>query len=92
MSQGRLPKLLELAKSLPEVEQRKVAAMVGACVGDAAARPMHWVYDMSALNSYLKNDGTGTDRTKNPEFFPENRQVLTCNSLQCVVSSCSTWR
>lgn len=73
MSQGRLPKLLELAKTLPEVEQRKVAAMVGACVGDAAARPMHWVYDMSALNSYLKNDGTGTDRTKNPEFFPENR-------------------
>ena len=86
MSQGRLPKLLELAKSLPEVEQRKVAAMVGACVGDAAARPMHWVYDMSALNSYLKNDGTGTDRTKNPEFFPENRQVITCNPLQCVVT------
>jgi len=73
MSKGRLPKLLELAKSLPEREQLKVAAVVGACVGDAAARPLHWVYDMSALNRYLKNDGHGTDRTQEPEFFPENR-------------------
>lgn len=64
---------MELAKSLPEKEQLKVAAVVGACVGDAAARPLHWVYDMSALNRYLKNDGHGTDRTQAPEFFPENR-------------------
>ena len=64
MSKGRLPKLLELAKSLPEREQLKVAAVVGACVGDAAARPLHWVYDMSALNRYLKNDGHGTERTQ----------------------------
>jgi len=73
MSKGKLPKLLDLAKSLPEKDQLKVAAVVGACVGDAAARPLHWVYDMSALNKYLKNDGQGTDRTQSPEFFPDNR-------------------
>jgi len=73
MSKGRLPKLLEVAKSLPDRDQRKVAAVLGACVGDAAGRPLHWVYDMSALNRYLKDDGHGVDRTATPEFYPENR-------------------
>lgn len=58
---------------LPEIEQRKVAVMVGACVADAAARPLHWVYDMSALSKYLKSELGGVDRMAQPEFFPENR-------------------
>jgi len=37
---------------LPPLQQRKVAAIVGACCADAAAQPMHWVYkdeDMAKL-------------------------------------------
>ena len=73
MSSGRLLKLLDAAKGLPDKDQRKVAALVGACVADAAARPLHWVYDMSALNQYLKADLGGVDRTAEPEFYPENK-------------------
>ena len=28
---------------------------LGATVADAAARPLHWVYDQKKLNSYIKN-------------------------------------
>ena len=56
-----------------------MAAILGACVADAAARPLHWVYDMSALNRYLgqkigdTDEEKSIDRYKYPEFFPENR-------------------
>lgn len=72
-SSPKLLKLMEAAKSLPEMEQRKVAAMLGACVADAAARPLHWVYDMGALKKYLTSGLGGVDRMEEPEFFPENR-------------------
>ena len=28
---------------------------LGATVADAAARPLHWVYDQKKLNTYIKN-------------------------------------
>ena len=56
-----------MVKKLDVVRQRKVAAVVGAAVADAAARPLHWVYDNNALQSYIR------DVADTPEFFPENK-------------------
>jgi len=39
---------------------------LGATVADAAARPLHWVYDQKKLYSYIKDK-------KNIAFFKENR-------------------
>ena len=61
-----LTSLLEAVKKLDAVSQRKIAVIVGAAVGDAAARPLHWVYDNTALQSYIK------DTWDSPEFFPKS--------------------
>jgi hypothetical protein len=45
--------LLARARSLPVVQQRAVAAVLGACVADAASRPLHWVYDTDKLESII---------------------------------------
>lgn len=63
----RIEELLTAVKKLDVVRQRKVAAVVGAAVADAAARPLHWVYDNNALQSYIR------DVADTPEFFPENK-------------------
>jgi len=44
----------------------KIHIFLGATVADAAARPLHWVYDEKKLKSYIKNKKTIT-------FFKENR-------------------
>lgn len=36
-----------------ELEERRIAAVVGALVADAAAQPLHWNYDIDKLNSIL---------------------------------------
>jgi len=36
---------------LTELQQRKVAAVVGACVGDAAAQPLHWIYKDDVMSN-----------------------------------------
>ena len=45
---------------------KKVHIFLGATVADAAARPLHWVYDEKKLKFYMKNKETIT-------FFKENR-------------------
>jgi len=45
--------LLETAAALSELNQRKVGCLVGAAIADAAARPLHWVYDLSDLNKAI---------------------------------------
>ncbi|GFO21493.1 selenoprotein j [Plakobranchus ocellatus] len=40
---------------LPPVMSRKVAAVVGACVADAAAQPLHWIYRKSLMESLTAN-------------------------------------
>ena len=45
---------------------KKVYIFLGATVADAAARPLHWVYNEKKLKSYIKNK-------KNIAFFKENR-------------------
>ena len=61
-----LTSLLEAVKKLDSATQRKISAIVGAAVGDAAARPLHWVYDNNALQSYIK------DTWDSPEFYPKS--------------------
>lgn len=58
--------LLEAVKKLDAVTQRKISAVFGAAVADAAARPLHWVYDNNALQSYIK------DTPEAPEFYPKS--------------------
>ena len=45
---------------------KKVHIFLGATVADAAARPLHWVYDEKKLKSYIKNK-------KNITFLNENK-------------------
>ena len=45
---------------------KKVHIFLGATVADAAARPLHWVYDEKKLKSYVKNKKTIV-------FFKDNR-------------------
>lgn len=44
---------------------RAFGAIIGAAVADAAAQPMHWVYNLQKLGEYLAND-------PEPEFRPES--------------------
>ena len=37
--------LMNKFKNLNTIQQRSVAAVVGAAVADAATRPCHWLYD-----------------------------------------------
>ena len=55
----RLPTLLVLAVATPAfgedpTHDRRVAAFVGGMVADAAAMPLHWIYDTSEIASILK--------------------------------------
>ena len=45
---------------------RLVGAVVGAAVADAACQPLHWNYDLAALDAKLAREG----RSSAPEFFP----------------------
>lgn len=59
--------LLEQVRKLPELQQRKVSCLLGAAVADAAARPLHWIYDLGELNAAIKSD------PEHPEFWPESK-------------------
>jgi hypothetical protein len=48
--------LLEQVRKLPELQQRKISCLLGAAVADAAARPLHWIYDLAELNAAIKTD------------------------------------
>ena len=45
---------------------KKVYIFLGATVADAAARPLHWVYNEKKLKSFIKNQ-------KDITFFKKNR-------------------
>ena len=48
--------LLDQVRKLPEQQQRRVSCLLGAAVADAAARPLHWIYDLGELNAAIKKD------------------------------------
>jgi hypothetical protein len=62
------------------LSERRVASILGACVCDAASRPLHWVYEVNKLNEYLKGNEA------KPEFFPENKSPF--YSLETGDNSC----
>ncbi len=37
--------------------RRAATAALGACAADAAARPLHWVYNMDDMNRYYVTEG-----------------------------------
>ena len=49
-----MSKLLERVESLPELQARATASILGAAVADGAARPLHWVYNKEELENILK--------------------------------------
>eukprot|EP00731_Ephydatia_muelleri_P017274 Em0010g372a len=60
-----LKDLLARAKALSKDKQRRVGAIIGAVIADAAAQPTHWVYDDNALKEALKDHAQ-------PEFLPQS--------------------
>ena len=39
---------------LPPLQSRAAASILGAVVADAAARPLHWVYDRDVLVAHIE--------------------------------------
>jgi len=52
--------------NLPVLLQKGVSSILGAVTADAAARPLHWVYDMEDMAHLL-------EQNRNPEFWPESK-------------------
>ncbi len=48
---------------------------LGAAVADAAARPLHWVYDPKKLNQYIKGKKEITFLKKIKVHFIQSKQV-----------------
>ena len=48
-----LNKFLEKIQNLPQIKSKAAASLLGAAVADAAARPLHWIYDRDQLDSIL---------------------------------------
>uniref|UniRef100_W5MML3 Selenoprotein J n=1 Tax=Lepisosteus oculatus TaxID=7918 RepID=W5MML3_LEPOC len=47
------------------LEDRILGAIIGAAVADAAAQPLHWIYDLKMLHTILSNEPC-------PEFRPQS--------------------
>lgn len=59
--------LLKRVRELDPLPQRQIAALLGAAVADAAARPLHWEYDNAALQAHI------TEVWDTPEFLSESK-------------------
>ena len=46
-------KFLEKLQKLPQIKSKAAASLLGAAVADAAARPLHWIYDRNQLDIVL---------------------------------------
>lgn len=58
--------LIAKIKTLSGVDQRRVAALLGATVADVATRPLHWMYKQNELDAAI-----GT--TAEIEFWPDSK-------------------
>lgn len=57
---------LKRLRTLPPVQQRKAAAILGALVADCATTPLHWIYDQPKVAELAKeNNG--------PEYYPTSQ-------------------
>ncbi|KAL4635907.1 crystallin J1A-like [Arapaima gigas] len=59
-----MKEIAEFAAMAAVLSDRILGSIVGSAVADAAAQPLHWVYDLQKLNTIL----TGQP---NPEFYPQ---------------------
>ena len=64
---------------------------LGATVADAAARPLHWVYDQKKLRRYIKNkkDFTFLKKNKSPFYNIKTGKVSGYNDVGPVMFE--TW-
>ncbi|XP_005092832.1 crystallin J1C [Aplysia californica] len=63
---------------LTPLQQRKVAAIVGACVADAAAQPLHWIYKDDVMAGLIegKEEIEFRDPSANPFYrLPNGRNT-----------------
>lgn len=60
----KLTSLMNRFQILNPIQQRAVAAVIGASVADAATRPLHWLYDRTKLESIIEDN--------DPAFWPNN--------------------
>ena len=60
----KLENLISKVNSLDDLSHRKVSALIGALVGDAACLHLEWIYDQDKVTKIVQN--------ANPEFWHEN--------------------
>ena len=60
-----IEKLISKVNSLDDLSSRKVSALVGAMVGDAACLHLEWIYDQDKVLKIVK-------QSNEPAFWPEN--------------------
>ncbi len=60
-----------VSMSTSSTMSRRAASLLASCVSDAAARPLHWIYDAEKLEQCF-NGETGVSKSA-PEFYPESR-------------------
>ncbi|XP_021359058.1 crystallin J1A-like [Mizuhopecten yessoensis] len=59
--------LRQRCTEMVDIAQRCVGAVVGSLVADAAAMPVHWIYDVGKMKKVVE------DCQQKPEFLPESR-------------------
>jgi ADP-ribosylglycohydrolase len=62
LSEGGWSKFVERTSKLVPRKQRAIACIVGALIADAAAQPLHWIYDVGKLKEILNG-------VSEPEFM-----------------------
>ncbi len=67
---------------LSPIRQRACAAILGCIIGDAASRPLHWIYKQSILDELISKRES---ETKDFTFFPENHSPY--YSIKCGLNS-----
>ena len=65
----------------------KAIILLGATVADAAARPLHWVYDPKKLKSHIKNkkEITFLKQNKSPFYSIKTGRVSGYNDVALVM-------
>ena len=63
-----LNKFLEKIQKLPQIKRQAAASLLGAAVADAAARPLHWIYDKDQLDIVL-GEKVGKSQGENIKYL-----------------------
>lgn len=66
MAENKTRELLAQCSQLSPLQSAAVASILGAAVADAAARPLHWIYDQADLEKLFQENRV-------PEFWPESK-------------------